>query len=132
MKKAFRVLIAVLAITLLLSAQVFASGEASDTEGPSMDAASAEPIIQGTRIRVFETTDIHGYLMETSSGDERTFLYRLAYIAHLVNEAREDPAYDDVLLLDGGDTYQGTPFLSVAAPPPSFCPRRSAVLSLHR
>jgi len=72
--------------------------------------ASGEPSGEdGIRIRVFQTTDIHGYLMDTSSGSENTFQYRLAYIAQLVNDARSSGEYDDVLLLDGGDTYQGTP-----------------------
>ena len=62
-----------------------------------------------TRIRVFETSDIHGYLLDTSSGDENTFQYRLAYIAQIVNNARASGEYDDVLLLDGGDIYQGMP-----------------------
>ncbi len=62
-----------------------------------------------TRIRVFETSDIHGYLLDTSSGDEHTFQYRLAYIAKIVNNARGSGEYDDVLLLDGGDIYQGMP-----------------------
>ena len=62
-----------------------------------------------TRILVIETTDIHGYIMDASSGREETFQYRLAYIAHLIREARNSGEYDDVLLLDGGDLYQGTP-----------------------
>ena len=62
-----------------------------------------------TRIRVFETSDIHGYLLDTSSGNENTFQYRLAYIAKIVNNARTSGEYDGVLLLDGGDIYQGMP-----------------------
>ena len=62
-----------------------------------------------TRIRVFETSDIHGYLLDTSSGNENTFQYRLAYIARIVNNARTSGEYDGVLLLDGGDIYQGMP-----------------------
>lgn len=69
--------------------------------------ASAET--EWDTIKVFETTDIHGYSMDTSTYKEETFQYRLAYIANIVNQAREDEAYDDVLLLDGGDIYQGTP-----------------------
>ncbi len=63
----------------------------------------------GATLRVFETTDVHGYLMDTSSGVEENFQYRLAYIAQIVNNARTSEDYDDVLLFDGGDTYQGTP-----------------------
>lgn len=60
-------------------------------------------------IEVFETTDVHGYLVDTSSGNESTFQYRMAYIANVVNEARANAENDAVLLLDGGDIYQGTP-----------------------
>ena len=62
-----------------------------------------------TRILVIETTDVHGYIMDASSGNPAAFQYRLARIAHLVDEARKSGRYDDVLLLDGGDLYQGTP-----------------------
>ncbi len=76
-------------------------------------AGSADPETgkqpETTRILVIETTDIHGYIMDASSGREETFQYRLAYIAHLIREARNSGEYDDVLLLDGGDLYQGTP-----------------------
>ncbi len=62
-----------------------------------------------TEIRTFETTDIHGYLMDTSSGSPDTFQYRMAYLAKVFSDARTSGNYDDVLLLDGGDIYQGTP-----------------------
>lgn len=39
-------------------------------------------------IRVFETSDIHGCLLDNTGGEEAEFQYRLAYIAHVVNEAR--------------------------------------------
>ena len=103
MKKLCRILAIVCAFSLLAGVTAFASGEAS------AESASGEASVTGTRIRVFETTDIHGYLMDTSSGNEDTFQYRLAYIAQLVNDARASDEYDDVLLLDGGDTYQGAP-----------------------
>lgn len=61
-------------------------------------------------IKVFETTDVHGYITDVSSYKEDTFEYRLAYISKIVKEARSNPEeYDDVLLLDSGDIYQGTP-----------------------
>lgn len=72
-------------------------------------SASAEAGNGSVRIRVIETTDLHGSIMDISSGDEGTFQYRLARIAQIVEDARADPDYDDVLLLDGGDAYQGTP-----------------------
>ena len=51
-----------------------------------------------TRIRVFETSDIHGYLLDTSGGNESLFQYRLADIAQIVNDDRTSGAYDDVQL----------------------------------
>ena len=74
---------------------------AAAAEGP---AGNAEK-----RILVIETTDIHGYIVDASAGREDRFQYRLARIAQLINEARASGEYDDVLLLDGGDLYQGTP-----------------------
>ena len=71
--------------------------------------AEEQPQEDIKRILVVETTDIHGYIMDTSSGNEDTFQYRLARISQMVNEARNSGLYDDVLLLDGGDLYQGTP-----------------------
>lgn len=62
-----------------------------------------------TRILVIETTDIHGYIMDASSGNPAAFQYRMAYIARFISEARASGLYDGVLLLDGGDIYQGTP-----------------------
>lgn len=62
-----------------------------------------------TTIKVFETSDIHGYLMDTSGGTEDKFQYRLAYISRCINDARSSGEYDDVLLVDGGDIYQGAP-----------------------
>lgn len=98
-KRVFLTLAAViLALTGLLAGS-FAEGAQSESAGRPAE----------TRIRVFETSDIHGYLLDTSSGDENTFQYRLAYIAQIVNDARTSGEYDDVLLLDGGDIYQGMP-----------------------
>ena len=56
---------------------------------------------------VFETSDIHGYLADTSSS---SYEYRLAYISDKVRDARtKDDVYrkDNALLLDGGDIFQG-------------------------
>ncbi|MCR5203565.1 MAG: metallophosphoesterase [Lachnospiraceae bacterium] len=60
-----------------------------------------------TKIAVFETSDLHGCLFESSDGNEDTVEYRLAYIAKIVDKARNDAKYDDVLLVDGGDIYYG-------------------------
>lgn len=55
------------------------------------------------RLPVFETSDIHGSLVDTS-GDEVE--YRLAYIADKVNDARHGDK-DRTILIDGGDIFQG-------------------------
>lgn len=60
-------------------------------------------------LKVFETTDVHGYITDVSTYKEESFQYRLAYIANIVNEAREEVGADNVLLLDSGDIYQSTP-----------------------
>ncbi len=94
-------------IFVLLIPTLFATGLKEKLEA---EKAATVVVEDGeTRIRVFETTDIHGYLMDTSSGDESTFQYRLAYIANEVNKARESDEYDGVLLLNGGNNYEGTP-----------------------
>ena len=60
------------------------------------------------KIKIFQTSDIHGWLMNSGSGQQDTYEYRLAYIANQINKARTDKQnYDDVLLVDGGDIYQG-------------------------
>ena len=64
-------------------------------------------IHKDTIIKLFQTSDIHGYLIDTTSNDEAIFQYRLAYIANQIQKARENIFIDDVLLLDGGDIYQG-------------------------
>lgn len=58
-------------------------------------------------IKVFQTSDIHGYIADTSEGDKSKFQYRLAYMANTFEQARNDKTFDDVLLLDCGDIYQG-------------------------
>lgn len=76
----------------------------------AQDAGTQEPDYTGwDTIKVFETTDVHGYITDVSSYKEDTFEYRLAYFSKIVNDARNNDAYEDVLLLDTGDIYQGTP-----------------------
>ena len=55
---------------------------------------------------VFETSDVHGYLADTTSEYE----YRLAFISDKVKDARtQDGVYrkERAVLLDGGDIFQG-------------------------
>lgn len=84
----------------------------------SVGASAAEGDDGKTVIRVFETTDIHGYLIDTSfvdaaTGDDSKIQYRMAYIAQQVNNARNSEEYDDVLLLNGGNNYEGTPVMNL-------------------
>lgn len=52
---------------------------------------------------IIETTDIHGHVVET---DNTGVHYRLAYIADKVEDYRQ-AGKDRLLLIDGGDLYQG-------------------------
>ena len=88
--------LAILTVLLMCTAVHAAAGETPGAGGEK-------------RILVVETTDIHGYILDVSSGSEDAFQYRLARIAQLIEEARTGGEYDGVLLLDGGDLYQGTP-----------------------
>lgn len=91
--------------------------EVPDTDSPkavSVDEENIEPLEEKDytgwdTIKVFETTDIHGYITDVSTYKEETFQYRLAYIANIVNQARSNEDYEGVLLLDSGDIYQSTP-----------------------
>ena len=63
----------------------------------------------GYRLPLFETSDIHGYIVDTSSG---SYEYNAAYISGRVNAKRFDGKEyraDKTILLDGGDLYQGNP-----------------------
>ena len=61
----------------------------------------------GATIRLIETSDIHGYLMDTTAGEKEEFQFRMAFLAKEVEEARACTDFDDVIVLDGGDCYQG-------------------------
>lgn len=76
---------------------------------PQVKAENNDSYANWDTIKVFETTDVHGYITDVSTYKEETFQYRLAYIAKIVNDARANSAYEGVLLLDGGDIYQSTP-----------------------
>ncbi len=93
----------------------------TETEDTAVDTEDTEPSAdpeKDKRILVIETSDIHGYIMDATSQDESKFQYRLAYIAQVVNDARDSGEWDGVLLLDAGDIYQGMPVsnLSTGAP----------------
>lgn len=69
---------------------------------PAVSAADVTYILP-----VFETSDVHGFLVNTSGGSADTYAYRMAYIAGAVDKARTDSDAATTLLLDGGDIYQG-------------------------
>lgn len=69
---------------------------------PSVRAAAAETFV----LPVFETSDLHGFLVDSGYDDPADYQYRLAYIADKVDDARRGDC-QNTLLLDGGDIYQG-------------------------
>lgn len=88
-----------------------ASGEASEAASveisEALPATPRETYPDGFFLPVFETSDIHGCLVDTAS---EPYEYRMAYIADKVRDARGGTgAYDPSLaiLLDSGDIYQG-------------------------
>lgn len=95
-----------LSVTLLTSFAVPAM--ATEVENAETNAETKDYTGWDT-LQVFETTDVHGYITDVSTYKEETFQYRLAYIANIVNEAREENGKDNVILLDSGDIYQSTP-----------------------
>jgi len=85
-------------------APVPSSGETQETSVASSTSDTASDV----RIKLFETSDIHGCLVDTAFGNEETYQYRLAYVANVITGARNSSDFDDVILLDGGDLYTGT------------------------
>lgn len=82
-----------LALTLMLGMAGMSSYQVQAAEGDVV-------------ITLLETTDIHGHLVETPSSDKAEYQYRMAYMAKLFQDYR---AKGDVIALNGGDTFQGTP-----------------------
>jgi 2',3'-cyclic-nucleotide 2'-phosphodiesterase (5'-nucleotidase family) len=72
------------------------------------DLAPIKPAAGDYLLPLIETTDIHGLIVDNSTDSVH---YRLAYIADKVKDIRgHGGAYkkERLLLLDGGDLYQGT------------------------
>lgn len=88
-------LLAVLLCLLLLAGLLPAQNARAVSSGPNDYV-----------LPVFETSDLHGYLVNTAYENEASYQYRLAYIADKVDDARGGDARRTVLL-DGGDVYQG-------------------------
>jgi len=115
-KKESGVIFAVALLVIMIVAVVFtivtAYSEPVPTEATTVQTAETTPETEAykeIRIAVFETGDIHGYIMDTAGGDKNDFQYRLAYIAKAFSNARESGDYDDVVVVDSGDIYQGSP-----------------------
>ena len=99
----------------VLRAIVFAAMIASSCRDNGMDSPGQQntPRQGDYALPVFETTDMHGYIV---SNDADATHYRLAYIADKVEDLRAEASKkaseevdvrDLLLLLDGGDHYQG-------------------------
>lgn len=74
---------------------------------PQMPIKAAAAGTVTYQLPVFETTDVHGHLVDTSSADPANYQYRLASIGKVINDARVDGNRDTTVVLDGGDIYQG-------------------------
>jgi len=73
------------------------------TEPPKPQPAPGKYVLP-----LIETTDIHGHIVDTD--ESGTVLYRLAYVADKADDMRghgDARKKDRLLLLDGGDLYQG-------------------------
>ena len=100
--------LAVLVLLLLIAGLVFvvvtvykdplqaeiASQESSAMESTTQTSETEPVYVAPKRIALFETADINGYLMNTTSGDPETFEYRLAYVAKVVENARESEDFE--------------------------------------
>lgn len=98
------IIILIVCIILIACIVIFA---VNPMDKPKPDPTPEQAGTGEYRLPIFETSDIHGALIE---GYEEPFGYKVAYIADKVNDARRDGDRldpDKVILLDGGDIYQG-------------------------
>lgn len=93
--------ILIVLIILLIALAVVSRLNDDAIEDPLLDAGISSDTFY---LPVIETTDIHGYMIDISSGIEDSYQYRLAYIANEIDTLRKE---GDILLLDTGDCYQG-------------------------
>ena len=70
-------------------------------------SASTQAAAKTYELTVFETSDVHGHLVDTSSGDAAQYAYRFAYLANVIQNARTNGDRATTVVLDGGDIYQG-------------------------
>ena len=74
------------------------------TPGPQ---SSTSPVPQGPNLRIISTNDFHGRLEPTADANG-TLRGGAAYAAAEIQKARSECAGCEVILLDGGDLFQGT------------------------
>lgn len=71
------------------------------------NVVGAESTSGDVKITLLETTDTHGHMVEvTNLEDKSTNQYRFAYMAKIFDDYRKQ---GNVILLNGGDSFQGTP-----------------------
>ncbi len=58
------------------------------------------------KLKIYYTTDTHGFVMPTDYQDES---YKQMGLANIISDVKKD---ENTLLIDGGDTIQGSPFSS--------------------
>ena len=107
--------------TLLLLGLLVTLAAGCRKEAPlPVNPEDGSPVSGDYVLPVFETTDIHGHIIEKQDG---TVHYRLAYIADKVNDVRTQSGRyrkDRLLLLDGGDIYQGASISNLLSGEPVF------------
>ena len=75
--------------------------------GAATGTSSANPVPSGPNLRVIATNDFHGRLEPTADANG-TLRGGAAYVASEIQKARSECADCEVVLLDGGDLFQGT------------------------
>ena len=98
---------------------------ACEKENPTPSSTPTPPPAEGRPageylLPLMETTDVHGYIVQQDNG---TVHNRLAYIADKANDIRgrgDSYRKDRLLLLDGGDIYQGASVSNLLSGEPLF------------
>jgi len=93
---------------VLLSALVAIASVSCKKEKIEPDNVPQKPEAGIYQLALIETSDIHGAIVETDTGGDH---FRMAYVADKVKDIRGHGSVynkERLLLLDGGDIYQGT------------------------
>ena len=99
----------------LAGAAVAPSAEAAEAAVATGSAGRGKPKPKRYSLTVLGTTDLHGhvfnwdYFKDAEYQDAAGNAQGLARISTMVNAVREEKGRDNTLLLDAGDTIQGTP-----------------------